>query len=112
MSSTVAVKNTMLDALTIDTIKLHSADPAPDGVAGQISGASAACSFNAAANGSRQMAADVPISIPAGTTVTHYSLWNGSTYLMSKAFTTSETFSNAGTANILASQTSIDLSDV
>jgi hypothetical protein len=46
----------------------------------------------------------------AGSTVSHYSFWNNSTYLGSKAFTVAETYSNNGTARVTSAK--LTLSDL
>jgi hypothetical protein len=102
MATTVTTKNQMLGAITVDEIRLHSGDPGASGTANAISGATAACSYGAASGGSRDLSAAVTgIPVPAATTVSHFSLWAGSTLKAYKAFDSgSETYNNAGTANV------------
>jgi len=84
MSLTTAAKNTMLNALTIDTASLHTAFPGLTG-ANEVSGgapayARKAVSFAAAAGGSRSLSAAVTFDVPA-TTVRWFGFWSSGTYV-------------------------------
>lgn len=84
MSLTTAAKNTMLNALTIDTASLHTAFPGLTG-ANEVSGGSPAyarkaVSFAAAAGGSRGLSAAVTFDVPA-TTVRWFGFWSSGTYV-------------------------------
>lgn len=84
MSLTTAAKNTMLNALTIDTASLHTAFPGLTG-ANEVSGGSPAyarkaVSFAAAAGGSRALSAAVTFDVPA-TTVRWFGFWSSGTYV-------------------------------
>ncbi len=96
-----AFKNEALDGVSLNTIKLHSGDAGSSGTSNTISGASASCSYAPASNGERDLADVVAITVPAGETVSHYSVWSGSTFKFGGAFDSSpETYANEGTANI------------
>lgn len=82
-----AAKNTMLDALTIDRLSLHSSDPGSSGTANEISGGSPAyarqvCVYNAASGGERLLDADITFDVPA-CTVAYVGKWsyNGGTMI-------------------------------
>ena len=92
-------KNEGLDGILIDTIKLHSADPGPDGLANLIAGTETAIVLDAAVGGVRSMAAPLDISVPAGA-VSHYTLFSGTVLKSSDAFAVAETYAAPGTANI------------
>lgn len=73
-------KNTMLDALTIDLLSLHTAHPGSDGLSNEVSGGSPAYArqaavVNAAASGERSLNADVEFDVPA-TTVAVIGFWD------------------------------------
>lgn len=105
-------KDIMLDALSIDTIKLHSADPGADGTLNPVNGATAAVTYGNAANGERDLTAavDVPIS-DAGSVVAWFSVWNtsGTVLVATKQFTgASETYANAnGTARVTSAKLTV-----
>lgn len=117
MSTTVAVKNTMLDALTITKIRLHSA-ATTDGTQNVVlktgdTTAEASVSYDPASGGERDVSATVNIpNIKLGETVWGFSLWNNTTYLGSKQFTSNaETYANEGEANITSAKITVaDLS--
>lgn len=84
MSLTIAAKNTMLNALTVDTASLHTAFPGLTG-ANEVSGgtpayARKAVTFGAAAGGSRSLSAAVTFDVPA-TTVRWFGFWVAGTYV-------------------------------
>lgn len=84
MSLTIAAKNTMLNALTVDTASLHTAFPGLTG-ANEVSGgtpayARKAVTFGAAAGGSRALSAAVSFDVPA-TTVRWFGFWVSGTYV-------------------------------
>lgn len=78
MSLTVAAKNTMLAALSIDTASLHTAFPGLTGTSEVTGGTPAyarkAVSFAAPAGGSRALSAAVTFDVPA-TTVRWFGFW-------------------------------------
>ena len=76
MRLTDTAKNAMLDALTINRIRLHSGDPGASGTDNAL-GSLTAATFNAASGGSRALNADVPCSsLGASAPVQWYSIWN------------------------------------
>lgn len=82
MALSVYAKNKSLDALVPDQISIHTANPTDDGSVGELSGGSyarQAISFAAASAGSRAMTGQVTVSIPAGSNISHYALWESGT---------------------------------
>jgi hypothetical protein len=84
MSLTIAAKNTMLNALTVDTASLHTAFPGLTG-ANEVTGGSPAyarkaVTFAAAAGGSRALSAAVTFDVPS-TTVRWFGFWVSGTYV-------------------------------
>lgn len=106
MALTEATLNQAADAIIVDTIKLHSGDPGAAGTTNEITGTSTAIVLGAATGGVRSMAAALNISVPAGT-VSHYTLWQGTTLRASKAFGTAKTYANPGTAEITTATLSV-----
>lgn len=79
---TTAVKNTMLDAITIDAISAHSGFPGGTG-ANEFSGggyARPAVTFAAASGGTRLLSAATGITVPTGETVRWLGLWGGGVF--------------------------------
>ena len=82
MSFTVTARNDALNAITIDTMSLHSGFPGATG-ANELTGsgyARAACTFNAAAGNVRTLVAVTNFTVGAGHTVRWAGLWAGSTF--------------------------------
>ncbi|PID44089.1 MAG: hypothetical protein CSB48_02915 [Proteobacteria bacterium] len=99
MSLTTAGKNMALDALGITAVSLHTGAPGDTGAANEVSGGSYArqtMTFSAAASGSRDSSVQPVFDIPAGTTVSHYALWAGSTCVDAGALSAAETFAADG----------------
>lgn len=68
-------KNSMLDAVVIDKIQLHSGDPGSNGT-NNVLGSLTDATFDAAAQGIRQLSADVAFSsLGASASVTWFSIW-------------------------------------
>lgn len=107
-----ASHNTALQAIadTIDTIKLHSAEPSDLGVGSELSGATATVSYGTASASSVDISASVDVEVSAGDSVQWFSLWDGSTFVGKKAFTTGDSFSNDGFARITSLE--ISMSDL
>lgn len=99
-----ASKNAMLDAgfVTGDLLCLHTADPGTTVGASEVSGggyARQALAYDSASGGSKLLNGTENFSIPASTTVTHFSIINSgaSSVKASGALSASETFTGAGT---------------
>ena len=101
MEITVAALNAAADAQTLNTLKLHSGPAGTNGTANQIPGASVAATYAPASNGYRDLASAVDVPVSAGDTVSHFSVWNGSTFVFGDVLdTNAETYSNDGTARV------------
>lgn len=104
-------KNAMLDSQTFSTMQLHSADPGPAGTTGAES-TKDACTFNAAATGSRALNADVAFTgLTPSVTISHYSVWNGATFQGSGSLTGDATANSSGEYTVLASGTTLNIND-
>lgn len=82
MSLTTTSRNQALDAITIDSMSLHSAFPGATG-ASELTGSGytrVSCSFNAASGGVRTLAAVTNFTVGAGHTVRWVGLWAGSVF--------------------------------
>ncbi len=115
-SFVTAAKNTMLDALTVAYASLHTGDPGSNG-ANEVSGGSPAyarqaVTFNSATNGARALNADVTFDVPACTVqyVGYWTAQTGGTFLGSDEVT-HEAFADQGEYKLLASGTSLSISD-
>lgn len=68
-------KNSMLDAVVIDKIQLHSGDPGSSGISNAL-GSLTDATFSAAASGARQLSADVSFTgLGASAAVLWFSIW-------------------------------------
>jgi len=120
MGATTAVKNAMLDAVTVTKLSLHSGDPGSAGTSNEISGGSPAyarkdVTLGAASAGRRSVASPPTFDVPGGVTVTHWALWNGTTFVWSgtlkdeEGVATSEFWTNQGTATPPSDSVYIDM---
>lgn len=115
MPFSTTAKNTMLDALSPSHVSLHDADPGASGT-NELSGGSyarVAATFDAASSGARELNADVDVTAPAGSTVAYVGYWtalSGGTFLGADPVT-SEAFAAEGTYRVLASGTSLSITD-
>lgn len=111
-----AAKNTMLDALTVDRIQLHSGDPGSEGTANVVSGTMAAVTFSAASSGSRPLSADKQYTgLTPNQVVTYVSFWNyngGSPIFHgSSAVTGDQAANSAGEYTVKGTTTKIQITD-
>lgn len=100
----------MLNAISPDTIKLHSGDPGAAGTANVISGAQAAATFGAA-SGRKRVASNVTIAnVPALTSVSWYSIFAGASFvtreLIRSKHKTAGTNNSGGTVLTIGTATS------
>lgn len=101
MEITVAALNAAADAQTLNTLKLHSGPVGANGTSNQIADASVAATYAAASNGYRDLASAVDVPVSAGDTVSHFSVWNGATFIFGDVLDTApETYANNGTARV------------
>lgn len=84
MGATVAIRNAQLDLINGTSMSLHTADPGNTG-ANEVSGGSPAyarktIAWNAASGGSKaRTSVSLTFDVPA-CTITHFGIWNGSTF--------------------------------
>ena len=87
MALSTAGRNAAVDGLATaaTTVSLHTADPGLIG-ANEVTGGTPAyarktITWAAASAGARAMSGTVLFDVPAGVTVSHFGLWNGTTFL-------------------------------
>lgn len=113
MPFTDAAKNTMLDALTPNRIRLHSGAPG-DGTANALGAGLSTATFAAAASGERALASAVTVTgLTANQSITHFSVWNstGPVLIGTAAITSGDATANASGEYRLAVGTKLDLQD-
>ena len=107
MGLTTAAKNTMLDALTITHVSLHTTDPGATGT-NEVTGGSyarKAITMNAASNGTRTASNQPVFDVPAGT-IAYVGFWNNPTFLGSDDLTT-EVFAAPGNYTLTGATLSV-----
>jgi hypothetical protein len=83
MYYTTAAKNTMLGALGITQLSLHTGNPGTDGTSNEYSGGNYArrsCTFDAAADGKRKLSQAVVFSGTPDDTVSWLGFWSYATF--------------------------------
>jgi hypothetical protein len=113
-------KNSMLDALTVDRLSLHTGDPGVDGTANEVAGGSpayarVACTFVAAASGERLLNTTVTFDVPASTSVAYVGWWDynaGSMIFHGSDIVTTEAFAAQGKYEVTATTTKLSITDV
>jgi hypothetical protein len=111
-----AAKNTMLDALTIDRIQLHSGAPGAAGTDNVIAATLVAATVGAASAGKRVLSADVDYTgLDALQSVTYISFWdnNGGSpvYHAYQALTGDQAANAAGEYTVTATTTYLEITD-
>jgi hypothetical protein len=102
MAESLASRNERVADYVADIthVSIHSIDPGPDGLLGELSSggyARQAPTFDPPSGGATDLAgAGLSYSVPGGALCAFYGLWKGSTFLYSQAFDTPETFGNPG----------------
>jgi len=113
MPFSTTAQNTMLDALVIDRVQLHSGDPGADGTGNVIADTKVAASFAAASNAERVLSADVDYTgLTPSQSITHVSFWKdaGTVYHGSKALTGDQAANASGEYKLKAT-TKLRLTD-
>lgn len=99
MAASTAAKNSMLDALTLDRVRLHSGDPGAAGTSNTIAAFGlTAATFAAASSGERLLSGDVAFTGgSAAQSVTWFSVWTnaGTVYQWSAQITSGDVTANA-----------------
>ena len=114
MGFSTTAKNTMLDALTVDRIQLHSGDPGADGTANVIANTKVAATFSAASSGERPLATAVNYTgLTPGQSVTYVSFWKdaGTVFHGSKPAVGDQAANASGEYNVKAATTKLSLTD-
>ena len=98
---TVAIDR-MLDALGIDAVSLHDADPGATGAAELVGGTYArqTPAWDPAAAGALDLASSLTFDVPSGSTVAFYGLWKAGVWQGSVDPTPDETYGADGTYTI------------
>ena len=102
MALTTSGKNIAADSIAYDSVSLHTADPTDGGSVAEVSGGSPAyarkaITLGAASNGVRSATSQPTFDIPAGTTITHYALWQGLVCVDTGTLPVAETYGGQGT---------------
>ena len=108
-----AAKNTMLDALTANRVRLHSGDPGAEGTDNEL-GSLETATFAAASGGERSLNPAVAVTgLTANQTVTWFSVWNstGPAFLGKGAIISGDTTANAAGEYTLTTATKLQLTD-
>lgn len=114
MPFSTTAKNAMLDALTLDRIRLHSGDPGANGTDNELGSGLSTATFDAAANGERALGSDVTVTgLSASQSVTHFSVWrnSGTVFWGSGAITTGDTTANGDGEFTLTDSTTVGITD-
>jgi len=113
MPLTNAAKHIMLNALgtAATQVSLHTGNPGTTG-ANEVTGGSPAytresITWNTAASANLDSSNAPVFDVPAGTTVSYFGLWNGSTFLGGVPLSSAETFSAQGTYTLLDADVNI-----
>ena len=113
MPFSTAAKNSMLNALEPDGVRLHSGDPGSAGTSNALGSGNESATFDAAANGERALTSDVTVTgLSAEQSVTHFSVWDDTVFLGSGQITSGDTAANAdGEFTLKGTTTKLDLND-
>ena len=113
MPFSTAAKNTMLDSLTVNRVRLHSGDPGASGTDSALGSLTTAV-FQAASGGERVLDANVELTgLGAGQAVSYVSFWqaSGTVFHGSKTLTGSGQANDDGEYTLLATVTKLDIND-
>jgi hypothetical protein len=114
MPFTAAAKDTMLNSLVLDAIRLHSGAPGAAGTANALGAGLSAATFGTSTSGSRSLSPAVTVAgLAANQSVTHFSVWTtaGSVFRGSGAITSGDVTANSAGSFTLATGTTLTLSD-
>lgn len=109
-------KNTMLDALSVTHLQLHSADPGSNGTDNQV-GSAETGTFGSASGGERALSSNVEFTgLTGNQTVTWFSIWDGDpagtgVFKGKGEITTGDTEANADGEFTLTTGTTLNLND-
>jgi hypothetical protein len=111
MAFSTVGKNQMLDGLTVDRIRLHSADPGASGTTAAL-GSLTSATFSAASSGSRVLSGNVDFTgLGASQSVTYFSIWlnSGTVFKGSGQITSGDTTANSSGEYRLTTATALTL---
>jgi hypothetical protein len=114
MPFATTAKNAMLDALTLDRIRLHSGAPGAAGTDNALGAGLSAATFAAASSGSRALSSGVAVTgLSASQSVTHFSVWtnSGSVFRGSGTISSGDVAANAAGEYTLATGTTVAIND-
>jgi hypothetical protein len=115
MPYSTTAKNTMLNALAANRVRLHSGDPGAAGTSNQLGAGLETATFAAASGSERALSTDVTVTgLTALQTVTWFSVWNstGPTFEGSGQITTGDTSASAsGSFTLKATNTKLRITD-
>lgn len=114
MPIAVGTKNSMLDGVTLNAIRLHSADPGSSGTNAALGAGRSAATFGAASAGSRSLSSPVAVTgLAANQSVTHFSVWteSGAVFRGSGAISSGDTAANSAGEFTLATGTLFRIDD-
>jgi hypothetical protein len=115
-SFSTAAKNTMLNALTADRVRLHSGDPGTAGTSNALGAGVSAATFGTSTASERALSSAVTVTgLTASQSVTWFSVWdnNGGTpvFLGRAQITTGDVAANAAGEYTLTTATKLTASD-
>ncbi len=115
MPYSTATKNSMLDAITFDAIRLHSGDPGGSGTSNALGAGISAATFAAASSSARALSSDVTVTgLSASQSVTYFSVWttSGAVFRGSGTISSGDVAANAaGEYTLKATTTQLQLND-
>ena len=94
-------------ANSVNLIKLHSGPVGASGTANVVIGAQGTPIYTNQGGGVVDVESTLTVQTPAASTVSHFSLWNNSTFLGGNILGSSENYTNAGEANITSAAINI-----
>ncbi len=114
MPFSTATKNAMLDAITLDAIRLHSGAPGASGADIQLGAGLSAATFAAASSSSRALSSNVTVTgLSANQSVTYFSVWttSGAVFRGSGTISSGDVTANVAGEYILTTGTTVNLND-
>ena len=114
MPFNTATKNSMLDAITFNGIRLHNGDPGASGTSNQLGAGISAATFAAASSSARALSSSVTVTgLAANQSVTHFSVWtvSGAVFRGSGTIGSGDVTANSAGSYTLQTGTALQLND-
>jgi len=115
MPFSTTAKNAMLDALTLDRIRLHDGAPGASGTDNTLGAGLETASFGGAGSSVRALSTSVTVTgLSANASVTHFSVWqnSGTVFQGSGAITVGDVNANAaGEFTLVQTTTTLTITD-